>query len=474
MPRFEAQKRLRDNWVNIVLTIISIIQGFGFSLLAQQFLNTLNYSIKNEKYIVLALFVLCLFIILRVFQTYITGVLDYEVDVPNFWELLLVVVIGSLQYYLFSLFEEIPEKDYDRFDIDLFQFKFYLGGIIISFVGALGYFLTLRKVRKREGRRLSHNQEPSEDYKSEIKLQRLNISGMLSMVVIQLFLLPSVWSVVWSNIPFKYGLSDNIQILCVGVTIAILFVNTLYSIRVTFPKDGPLSAPARYPIEPQRERLEIDVSTPEREDVPALCNLLIQHFGYIYSTLFGKDKELTHKMLESILKASGGAHSLGYKSFCIAHPKNRRKEIVGVLLLKLKSSTERYDRFLSALSITKVVLLNLGLRGASRAWRNWRIISGISPEVQADELHIVYLAVSDDALNRNVGEQLLEHTKVIAKKKGKNLISLHVRAKNIRAQEFFYSQGFSIEGIVRDDDADALLGQGANSRMITEVSHHSD
>ena len=218
---------------------------------------------------------------------------------------------------------------------------------------------------------------------------------------------------------------------------------------------------------PRHEQIEIAIVEPKREDVTSLCHLLIQDFGYIYSALFGTDKKMTSSLLKPILKANGGRHTLGYKSFYIAHPKSTRKEIVG--MLKLTSSAERRGKFISTLSIIRIVLLNLGLRGLFRTWRKWLVIRGVTPKMEANELHIVYIAVSDDARNRGVGKQLLEYAKGVAKKEGRQLISLCVREKNVEAQGFFLSQGFSVEKVVSDDKADDLLGQGASIRMTAKV-----
>ncbi len=472
MPRARARKRLAENWVNIVLTIISIIQGFVFTFLAGQFPNVYKYSINTGKYVVLALFVLSLLISLRIFQTYITAALDYEVEVPDFLELLLVVLVASIEFYLFSVFKDVPppppEGSYQSFDLNNFLLSFYTGGTIISLAGATGYLFALRGVWRRERlrfRKLGRPFEADEDYKSEVRLQRWNIAGMVAILIIHLFLLSSVRG----YITLSYGLGETVHILCACAMIVILFANTIHSVRVTFPKDDQVSKPATKRAAPEGAQLEIDITKPELTDVTTLRDLLMQHFGYVYTTLFGNDERRTSRILESLLKANGGEHPLGYKSFYIAHPRNRRDEVVGVLMLKTGNRADRYGMLTTTLAVAKIVLRNLGVRGALRTWRRWQVIRGISPAVGPDELHVVYLAVSDGAMNRHVGRQLLGYARTIAKDRDKKFISLFVRAKNLKAQDFFRGQGFSVENTVTDAEADKLLGQGASIRMVAEI-----
>jgi ribosomal protein S18 acetylase RimI-like enzyme len=87
----------------------------------------------------------------------------------------------------------------------------------------------------------------------------------------------------------------------------------------------------------------------------------------------------------------------------------------------------------------------------------------------ADKLHIVYLAVSHAALQRQVGKQLLEYAKGVAKAEGRQSISLCVREQNLSAQQCFLSQGFSVENILVDVEADSLLGLGSSVQMVAKV-----
>jgi ribosomal protein S18 acetylase RimI-like enzyme len=461
LPRSQAQKRLVANWINIVLTIISVTQGVVVGFLLSQFPNAFNCSIASWNFIFLALYLLCLVISVRVFQTIITGVLDEEFTMPNLYEFSLVFVVVSVEHYLFSLFGNLqsPKCPSVEFNVGGFLTSFHKWGITLSVMGAFGYAIKLWRLKRRYKR---HHKRRDDYYYTELWLHRRNIFGLITLMAIESFLLLS------SSGILNFGPRGNGQIPLVGVMIAILFANINYSLWATFGENLQMSQPATQLAQPERGKLEIKIAKAKKEDVAELRNLLMQYFGYVYKALFGngkKDELPVSKMLESILKARRGKHALGYESFCVAHPTGSRKEIVGMLLLK--SSAGRWRRFMTAWSITKLVLLNFGLRGLLRVWRNWSAIRSISQKVASNELHIVYLAVSTNAQDRRVGTQLLEYAKQIAKEKGKDLITLCVRENNPKAERFFEDHGFEKAPDSKvDKKADDLLGQGALIRMF--------
>jgi GNAT superfamily N-acetyltransferase len=221
---------------------------------------------------------------------------------------------------------------------------------------------------------------------------------------------------------------------------------------------------------PADEWLGTEISRATAEDVAAIRDLLIRHFGYIYIPLLGNNEEVASEVLASILKANGGRHSLGYKSFHVAHQNGRRNETVGMLNMKTKSPAGWHGELVSLLSVIRLLLKHLGSGGVFRALRTWWVIRSITPDVETDELHIVYIAVADDARKRRVGKQLLEYAKTVAACEGKKFISLYTRAKNVNAQGFFLSQGFYVEETVSDPIADDFLKQGSSLRMTAEVS----
>jgi len=206
------------------------------------------------------------------------------------------------------------------------------------------------------------------------------------------------------------------------------------------------------------------------QDATRLCELLIQHFGYVYEALFGIHKDLIFTLMTQVLTARKGKHSLGYRSFHIAVRRDTR-EVVGILLLKTDNNHRRYIKFVDVLTIPIVIVMNLGLSGLLRTARNWLRLHRLSPKLAPNELHIAYLAVSDGARHLHVGRQLLDHAETVASKEAKQLMTLCVRKKNVNAQNFFLRHGFSVESVFSDDTADRLLGQGPSIRMTANVHH---
>ena len=231
-----------------------------------------------------------------------------------------------------------------------------------------------------------------------------------------------------------------------------------------------MSRPITQTTRSKREGLEIDVTRARTGDVAAVRSLLLQHFGYIYLNLLGTDKERASATLDLILKANQGQHPLGYKTFYVAQSKDHhQKRTYGILKFKMKSPGEGPSTLLAGLSVLKILLRNIGLRGTFRTLRKWFAIRSINADVEADELHVVYLAVSDAVRRRHVGKQLLNFAKMIAVAERKKTLSLYVREKNVDALSFFLNQGFSIDRTVIDTEADNLLMQGASTRMTMKV-----
>lgn len=461
LPRSQAQKRLVANWINIVLTIISVTQGVAAGSLLNHFPNTFNFSIDKRSYVCLALFLLCIVISVRIFQTIITGVIEEEFTMPNLYELSLVFIVVSAEYYLFSLFAKETLQDVKRFLI-----IFYEWAIVLCIIGVLGYSMKVWRLKRRYKQR---RRKRDNYYYTELWLQRRNIFGMFAVMAIQSFILAGILYFPLEQILQIFG--QILQISLILLTIVFLFANINYSLRSTFGEGEQMSRHPTQLLKPEGEELELKIVAAKAEDATELRNLLMQHFGYVYKTLFvngKKDEIAVSKMMESVLKAFGGKHALGYKSFYVAYPKGNRREIVGMLMLN--GSAEGWRRFMTGFIIIKLLFLNFGLKALFRFLRNWQVVQNISQKVKDDELHIAYLAVNADARKRKVGKQLLEHARQIGKKKRKKLITLDVREKNSEAQSFFIHNGCEIiPNSKPNDEADSLLGQGTIIRMICKI-----
>ena len=78
-----------------------------------------------------------------------------------------------------------------------------------------------------------------------------------------------------------------------------------------------------------------------------------------------------------------------------------------------------------------------------------------------EEAHITTLAVHPENRRQHIGERLLIHGILHAKKVGANWITLEVRVSNESAQQLYYKYGFKSLGVRRnyyqDNDEDALV-----------------
>jgi len=445
--RSRAQDHLVNNWVNIVLAVISIIQGLAFNDLVTRFPNIYTYTRTTGDPTVFIHFVLCFIILLRIFQTYVTAVLDYNFGLPSFSEILLIFLIGAIEYFLFSSLI-IP-----NFNIASFHKRLS----IISVLGIVGYIVTILRVLNHEELFHSHK-----EYSREIHLQMVNITGMVIFIAVSFFI-----------VLFPVSSSGLHNFLVSAMVLTFCF-NIYFSLQTTFERQAAITRRIGESLSIaltgnlQGERLDINIDQPEREDVLDLCQLILKNFGYVYTNLFDTSEKLTYKLLKNILIVNKGKHPIGYKSFCIARSRIS-DEIVGMLFLKTHSSDSKINKFIGGLGIAKVVLFHLGFIGLFRTWRNWKVINNIVPKIKAHELHIVYLTVKDEAQGKEIGKQLLAHAKKVARKESKKSITMDVRKNNTKAQAIFIKLGFSEESITIDPEAEKLLNQSSNIRMSMTV-----
>lgn len=231
MRRLRAQQNLVNNWVNIVLTVISVIQGFAFNYLLQQFLD--KFGIHHSRdYVLLLHFILSFVVLLRIFQAYMTAVLDYNYGPASFFEILLIPAVGVIEYSLICSLISEPFK----------PIIFHAIGIVICMVAVLAHFLTLlkfrrRKLQPRSGKPgvikatvtlLQFLYKPSESYLTEVRLQELNIAGLITIILIELLFILS-------------GPGRREQSILASLIILILSINIYFSVRITFKGGTKLS-----------------------------------------------------------------------------------------------------------------------------------------------------------------------------------------------------------------------------------------
>ena len=132
-------KRLEKYWIDIYLTIVSIIQGLIFTFLAEKLpLIIRKIQIEND-YAILIPYFLSILIVIRFFQSQLTAALAYIKWKVSVSDLLVIFFTGFFEYFLFSEFLNLPD-----FNNDVFYSR-------VSFMGLLGvisFIYTLKKAIK--------------------------------------------------------------------------------------------------------------------------------------------------------------------------------------------------------------------------------------------------------------------------------------------------------------------------------------
>jgi ribosomal protein S18 acetylase RimI-like enzyme len=446
LDKTRAQQQLLTNWVAIILAVLSIIQGLAFNNLVVQFPDIYQYSRTTGDIKVLIHFGLSFVLLLRVFQTYLTAALDYNPWSPNFFDVLIIFIVGALEYFLFSTLKSLT-----GFNVIQFHSRFSL----ISVLGMFGYLAALFRVREEYF--------PSyKDFRRDVRLQVINILGVALVLSI---------SVLFIVFP---AMSSRTQVALALISTLVLTANILFSLRITFAgrrDEGttPSSAKADEPkVDVDKKGTEIFFRTPEREDVRDLVEIFVDHFGYFYSAIFDTSFQLTRTILKTILVLNGGSNSLGYKTFHLACDQ-KSGHILGFFALATKESSARRKTFLGFLGSLLVVLFQLGIVGLIRVRRNARQLGPFLPSPELKEMRIVYFAVLPNSRRHGVGRQMMVFIKDIAARLNKQSLTLEVRETNAGARQFFKSAGFTEASIIRSD-GDAILNQGYRILMAADVS----
>ena len=341
MDKTRAQEQLLTNWVAIILAVLSIIQGLAFNNLVVQFPDIYQFARTNGDVRVLIHFGLCFVLLLRIFQTYVTAALDYNPWFPNFFDVLVIFIVGALEYFLFSTLK-VPAT----FSATQFHARLSL----ISVLGIFGYLAAL--IRLREDLYPAYR-----EYAREVRLQVINILGVTFVLAI------SVLVMVFPN------MKSGTQIGLVSSAIATLALNMLFSLKMTFyGTHEDITSVARDPglidlpagLDPKK--IEVFFKVPERQDVAEFVNLFAEHFGYFYSAIFDTSRRLTRKILKRLLLVNRGNHALGYKAFFVVCEQTSGR-ILGFFMVSAKESNGRGKTILGFLGALISVLFRLGFVG---------------------------------------------------------------------------------------------------------------
>jgi len=446
VQKTRAQEQLTQNWVTIILAVLSIIQGLAFNNLVIQFPDIYqDWRVSHDLRVVIH-FLLSFVLLLRIFQTYLTAALDYNPWVPNFFDIFIIFVVGALEYFLFSTLKVSAA-------FGIVQFHSRLS--IIALFGIIGYLLAILRIQETL---FPHYR----DYVREVRLQIANILGVVVVLAVSLVII------------FFPKMSGRKQILLATVSIVALISNVLLSLRMTFATridqatdTASLTVSDGRNIPAQNNRIDVFFKIPERENAAELTELFAENFVYFYSAMFDASSRLTKKILSRILLINRGKHPLGYKAFHVACEPTSGK-IVGLCMLKVERSNRPFRSFVGTLGSALVLLLHLGVVGLIRTIQNIRQLGPLMPSIETGELRIVYIAVSQLAQRHGIGMQILEFAEGTARGLGKGLLSLEVREANMKARQFFRDAGFTEDTIFKCE-GDRVLNQGNRIRMVKRL-----
>lgn len=433
-----AHRNFQSNWTAILLAVISIIQGLAFNDLAGRLQTILDYTFATHDLIPAAHFLFSFILLLRIFQTYVTAALDYDEWTANFPDILLIFVIGLLEYHVFSSLT-VP---------GFFVKEFHKRISIVSVLALIGYIRAYASLK-----------EPMfgtyEAYRRELRLQAVNVGGIVAVLSISMVVV------------LTHSLPNIIYSMVGTLAAAILAFNIGYSLKITFSTridTTAISQDATVIIGAQLKNKfdKIEVRQARRGDVLALAQIMSVYFGYIYSATFDTSPRMTGKILLSLLKAaSGRIPNFGYRSFQVACSGDSL-EVLG--LLKCTYTTPINAARTYSLLTPAIILYHLGLTGLVRTWRNWRVLRDTVPEISSNELYVQYIAVNEQFQKSGVGGQLIGYARELCARLGKTKVILDVREPNMSAREFFRSQGFH-EDLLINRRSDQVLGKGSTIRM---------
>lgn len=367
----------------------------------------------------MAHFLLSFVVLLRIFQTYVVAALDYTDWHASFIDVFLIFFIGALEYFVFSSLE-----------IKTFSvYRYHATLSVLSGVGLVGYFFAVLRIKEEMF-------ESFDKYSSEVRLQLHNLGGLLSVLLISVFvfLSPRVWT-------------DETYTVLALIGSGILIYNIYYSLTRSFANlpgqptpvstldHGSISAEAG-----QDEDIEIVVQPAERKDLMPLLSILMEQVPMRFMAMFDTSPRLTRQILARILPVNGGKSFLGYRSYQVAFASSTGA-CVGVVSLDLGEQGGVAQRASVGVRIGLILLRYLGIVGLLRSLGNFRSIQKSESETKAQEVRIKLIAVDRERMHVGIGGQLIDFAKGVARSHGKSMIVADAFSGSVAAQ-FFEHEGF--------------------------------
>ena len=202
MTADEVKKRLKDNWVGIVCTMVSIIQGLAFNNLVLLFPPIFANLESTGSWLMISYFFLSLIILFRITQTYITAALAYSEWKVNLEDIFIIFLLGFIEFFVFS-----------TLDTKIFNVIVYYERLsIITVFAVISYSLAFRKLKKTGNK----------NYRLQRNLQFVNIFGVFIPFLISFFIIIG---------PVQ---CESVYVILSDIISVILLFNIYHSLKVTF------------------------------------------------------------------------------------------------------------------------------------------------------------------------------------------------------------------------------------------------
>lgn len=315
MPRNRlARKEFFANYVNILFMVLSLIQGLAFQDVAQKAriiipkLWGVNLLGSPHAWVQICYTALCLAVIVRVLQTYITVALDYGPKYVTLHDILVVFLVGLIEAFLFNelgdtnLVNKLAVGQNPN-DVAFFKpVRFWIAMASMSTLACVVYFLNVKKVASTEPKFLSIREEYEEQ-----TLQALNSAFMAFLAVFSCFV---AWYAHSNN-----GKLDNfcsfiftgVAILTLGTTTAVSLSNT-FGIRAFFTNDvHDAFDGGNIPSKNDNQifyRNTMTVRLAIETDISFIVEHAFKKYHEIFAALFGVSQDRVQDILREFVRAN--------------------------------------------------------------------------------------------------------------------------------------------------------------------------
>jgi carboxypeptidase PM20D1 len=443
----KAMDRLHAIWIDILMALLGILQGLIFNDLANKIAKNWIVAVHVD-WVVLAHLLLCIAILIRVVQTYITSALYYRKDLSIIE--IAIMTTGAILQHILAECIIVPGEDSAITGVVRIV-EFHRVMILISGLGITAYIGTFR-ARIVKFTQETHGQNPSE-FLNTVRLQSANIFGLLIVAMLSTSLLVS------GN---QQVMDSYWPMIAPILSMLILITNTWYSSTLSFRSRSESLTVSDAP------QLETGtISSLNAETGTSASWLLVDEFGYFFDNFLPNactpeaKKELHKQILSVVLFAFDGNHLIGARNCrVITDDKDRSKVIALSIALETGISGQTQVLLKTVfVFLTSIVLFSPRqiFQCLWSVWNNRELFS--VPGNGEKNLSIAYIAVDKNNRRRGYAKQLISDLEKRCQSKGLQLITAAVRSSNKAAIALFKEQGFTQRtGISTCDELSSLHG----------------